>query len=52
MSEERNNDMDIRDVLQTNDTAIEAVDLVKDYGVSSVAGSPRSWGRPAPANPR
>ena len=24
--------MDIRDVLQTNDTAIEAVDLVKDYG--------------------
>jgi len=32
MSEERNNDMDIRDVLQTNDTAIEAVDLVKDYG--------------------
>ena len=30
MSEERNNDMDIRDVLQTNDTAIEAVDLVKD----------------------
>lgn len=32
MSEERNNDMDIRDVLQTNDTAIKAVDLVKDYG--------------------
>ena len=32
MSEERNNDMDIRDVLQTNDTAIEPVDLVKDYG--------------------
>ena len=61
MSEERNNDMDIRDVLQTNDTAIEAVDLVKDYGRGENVVHAlrdvnvrfeRGRGRPAPANPR
>ena len=58
--------MDIRDVIKAGNTAIEAIDLVKDYGSgsnavprcavstspSNKAGSPPSWDRPAPANPR
>ena len=58
--------MDIRDAIKANNTAIEAIDLVKDYGSGSNAvhalrdvniafdkeNSPSSWAPPALANPR
>lgn len=58
--------MDIRDAIKANNTAIEAIDLVKDYGSGSNAvhalrdvniafeqgNSPSSWALPALANPR